>query len=139
MQLRALRGLDKLCLVLHHAALAGSTRVDDASQRQLQRQKLNLSLSHEHLHLSQRKRTSTAYWALYVSGLSSAPVGLHVYYLGQSLACAMQPWNADDAQIKKAYYAMMRECHPDLSQTDESQEFSTIINEIYEVQAHTQS
>ena len=45
----------------------------------------------------------------------------------------MQPFNADDSQIKKAYYAIMRECHPDLSQDDESLEFSTIINEIYEV------
>ena len=27
----------------------------------------------------------------------------------------------------------MRECHPDLSQDDESLEFSTVINEIYEV------
>lgn len=45
----------------------------------------------------------------------------------------MQPFNADDSQIKKAYYAIMRECHPDLSQDDESLEFSTVINEIYEV------
>ena len=27
----------------------------------------------------------------------------------------------------------MRECHPDLSQDEESLEFSTVINEIYEV------
>ena len=27
----------------------------------------------------------------------------------------------------------MRECHPDLSQDEESTEFSTIVNEIYEV------
>lgn len=45
----------------------------------------------------------------------------------------MQPFNADEGQIKKAYYAIMRECHPDLSQDDESLEFSTVINEIYEV------
>lgn len=45
----------------------------------------------------------------------------------------MQPFNANDGQIKKAYYAMMRECHPDLSQDEESLEFSTVINEIYEV------
>lgn len=45
----------------------------------------------------------------------------------------MQPFNADDGQIKKAYYAIMRECHPDLSQDEESLEFSTVINEIYEV------
>lgn len=50
------------------------------------------------------------------------------------LSCVyMQPFNADDGQIKKAYYAIMRECHPDLSQDDESLEFSTVINEIYEV------
>ena len=45
----------------------------------------------------------------------------------------MQPFNADEGQIKKAYYAIMRECHPDLSQDEESLEFSTVINEIYEV------
>lgn len=28
---------------------------------------------------------------------------------------------------------MMRECHPDLSHDEESVEFSTVINEIYEV------
>ena len=45
----------------------------------------------------------------------------------------MQPFNADDSQIKKAYYAIMRQCHPDLSHDEESVEFSTVINEIYEV------
>ena len=45
----------------------------------------------------------------------------------------LQPSNADEGQLKKAYYAIMRECHPDLSQDEESEEFSTIINEIYEV------
>ncbi len=45
----------------------------------------------------------------------------------------MQSYSANEAQIKKAYYAIMRECHPDLSQDEESLEFSTVINEIYEV------
>ena len=49
------------------------------------------------------------------------------------LAACMQSYNANEAQIKKAYYAIMRECHPDLSQDEESLEFSTVINEIYEV------
>ena len=48
----------------------------------------------------------------------------------------MQPFNANDGQIKKAYYAIMRECHPDLSHDEESVEFSTVINEIYEVLSH---
>ena len=47
----------------------------------------------------------------------------------------LQPSNADEGQLKKAYYAIMRECHPDLSQDEESEEFSTIINEIYEVRS----
>lgn len=46
------------------------------------------------------------------------------------------PFNANDGQIKKAYYAMMRECHPDLSHDEESVEFSTVINEIYETLKH---
>jgi len=46
------------------------------------------------------------------------------------------PSNADENQLKRAYYAIMRECHPDLSQDDESLEFSTIINEIYETLKH---
>ena len=50
-----------------------------------------------------------------------------------NLPLYMQPFNADGGQIKKAYYAIMRECHPDLSQDDVSLEFSTVINEIYEV------
>lgn len=46
-------------------------------------------------------------------------------------------YNANEAQIKKAYYAIMRECHPDLSQDEESLEFSTVINEIYETLKHS--
>lgn len=45
----------------------------------------------------------------------------------------LQSYNADESQLKKAYYAIMRECHPDLSRDEESSEYSTVINEIYEV------
>lgn len=53
--------------------------------------------------------------------------------LWKILVCYLQSYNADESQLKKAYYAIMRECHPDLSQDEESSEYSTVINEIYEV------
>ena len=53
--------------------------------------------------------------------------------LVKDLDVYLQSYNADESQLKKAYYAIMRECHPDLSQDEESSEYSTVINEIYEV------
>lgn len=40
--------------------------------------------------------------------------------------------DADNAQLKKAYYAIMRDYHPDVSMDDESTEFCIFLNEIYE-------
>jgi len=37
------------------------------------------------------------------------------------------------SEIKRAYYNIMKDCHPDLSGDEESTEFCTLLNEIYEV------
>ncbi len=40
---------------------------------------------------------------------------------------------ADVKDIKRAYYGMMRECHPDRSQDEDATEFCILLNEIYQV------
>ena len=45
--------------------------------------------------------------------------------------------DADGPTIKRAYYSIMRDCHPDQSgeDNDEATEFCKMLNEIYEVGA----
>jgi hypothetical protein len=43
------------------------------------------------------------------------------------------PQNASQRDIKRAYKAMMKDFHPDLSGDEESTEFCILLNEIYEV------
>jgi hypothetical protein len=43
------------------------------------------------------------------------------------------PENASRRDIKRAYKAMMKDFHPDLSGDEESTEFCILLNEIYEV------
>ena len=47
------------------------------------------------------------------------------------------PWQTPDAtpdEIKKAYYACMKACHPDLSNNHpDSVAFCSFVNEVYEV------
>lgn len=45
------------------------------------------------------------------------------------------PENASRRDIKRAYKAMMKDFHPDLSGDEESTEFCILLNEIYEVGA----
>jgi DnaJ-class molecular chaperone len=45
----------------------------------------------------------------------------------------LQSPRADVRDIKQAYYAIMKDCHPDLSGDEESTEFCMLLNEIYEV------
>ena len=43
--------------------------------------------------------------------------------------------DADGTAIKRAYYSIMRDCHPDQSGgDDEATEFCKMLNEIYEVE-----
>jgi DnaJ-class molecular chaperone len=43
------------------------------------------------------------------------------------------PENASRRDIKRAYKAMMKDFHPDLSGDEESTEFCILLNDIYEV------
>ena len=45
----------------------------------------------------------------------------------------VQDPGTDKKSIRKAYYDAMRDCHPDTSSAEESTEFATFLNEIYEV------
>lgn len=40
--------------------------------------------------------------------------------------------DADNAELKKAYYAIMRDYHPDVSMDEEANEFCIFLNEVYE-------
>lgn len=45
----------------------------------------------------------------------------------------LQSPRSSRSEIKRAYYNIMKDCHPDLSGDEESTEFCTLLNEIYEV------
>ena len=44
-----------------------------------------------------------------------------------------QKSSANDREIKKAYHAVMRECHPDVAGEHIGSTFATVLNDIYEV------
>ena len=51
-----------------------------------------------------------------------------------SVCTRMQSPEASGGQIRKAYYSMMKECHPDLTgEHPDSTAFCKFINEVYEV------
>jgi DnaJ-class molecular chaperone len=46
----------------------------------------------------------------------------------------LQSPDAEERDIKRAYYSIMRDCHPDQSgDNEEANEFCKMLNEIYEV------